>query len=270
MLGPVPGPTVVHDPSREEDELREYLGVGFSLASLQQSDARVDEEFAAAADEASFYRESEAYLYNLTAFAMTGTKLPYLEQLTAHVERGARILDYGCGIGSDGLLLLEQGYRVEFADFANPSTEYLRWRLARRGLEAPVHDLERHVPDGFDAAYSFDVIEHVPDPLAFLAELERRARLVAVNLLEPEPGDIDLHHDLPIAELRRHAARLGRLRGYRVYYGRSHLLLYEPSRGLTTGSAAQFANGLRIAGERLRRLGEGLRTSRRGDGSSRA
>ena len=74
----MPAPSIVNDPSREEHELREYLGDGFSLTSLQQSEARVDEEFAAAADEVSFYRESETYLYNLTSFAMTGTKLPYL------------------------------------------------------------------------------------------------------------------------------------------------------------------------------------------------
>jgi SAM-dependent methyltransferase len=266
----VPSPTVVHDPSREEDELREYLGEGFSLTSLQQSDARVDEEFAAATDEVSFYRESEAYLYNLTSFAMTGTKLPYLERLTAALEPGARILDYGCGIGSDGLLLLELGYAVEFADFANPSTEYLRWRLARRGLEAPVHDLERLVPAGFDAAYSFDVIEHVPDPLAFLGELERRARLVAVNLLEPEPGDIDLHHDLPIAELRDHAARAGRIRAYRIYYERSHLLVYEPGLDRRAGAAGRLRNRARIAAEGVRRRAGRLRTSRRRGGSSRA
>ena len=92
---------------------------------------------------------------------MTGTKLPYLRELARHVPPGSRLLDYGCGIGSDGLLLLEAGYRVEFADFDNPSTEFLRWRLERRGLDAPVHDLDKEVPDGFDAAYAFDVIEHV-------------------------------------------------------------------------------------------------------------
>src|ERR1044072_1186672 len=125
---------------------------------------------------------------------MTGTKLPYLRQLLRNLPTGARLLDYGCGIGSDGLLLLEAGYRVEFADFANPSVEYLRWRMRRRGLEAPTHDLATGVPEGFHAAYAFDVIEPVPDPFAFLQEMEQRARLVEVNFLEPEIGDQALHH----------------------------------------------------------------------------
>ena len=132
--------------AREQAELEEYLGAGFELRRLQDYEGELEREFAGFADERAFYRESESYLYNLTVFAMSRTKVPYLRELTRQVEPGARLLDYGCGIGSDGLALLEAGYRVEFADFDNPSIAYLRWRLARRGLEAPIWDLEREVP----------------------------------------------------------------------------------------------------------------------------
>lgn len=206
--------------------MRAYLGESFEVERLWHYQEQLDDEFGQAADEATFYRTSTGYLYNLTAFAMTGTKLPYLEALTRRVPQGARLLDYGCGIGSDGLALLEAGYRVEFADYKNPSLDYLRWRLARRGLEAPVHELDQGVPGGFYAAYAFDVIEHVPDAFAFLAEMEQRARLVEVNFLEPVAGDQDLHHDLPIRSLLEHAARHP-LVLYTVLYGRSHLVLYE-------------------------------------------
>jgi SAM-dependent methyltransferase len=237
------------DPSREEAELREYLGDDFELDRLWHYQEQLDAEFAQTGDEHTFYRTSTGYLYNLTAFAMTGTKLPYLAELVRRVPPGARLLDYGCGIGSDGLLLLEAGYRVEFADFENPSVEYLRWRLRRRGLDAPIHDLAVEVPGGFDAAYAFDVIEHVDDPFAFLAEMERRARLVEVNFLEPEPGDQELHHELPISGLIAHVAR-HRLRFYRVLHGRSHLVLYESARA---GTAARLLNRARLAWGRLAR-----------------
>jgi SAM-dependent methyltransferase len=240
-------PPLSFSAAREEQELREYLGESFEPERLRRYAEQLDDEFAACGDEAAFYRTSTGYLYNLAAFAMTATKLPYLRELTRRVPPGSRVLDYGCGIGSDGLLLLESGYRVEFADFDNPSTRYLRWRLKRRGLDAPVHDLTRHVPGGFDAAFAFDVIEHVPDPFALLSELDARARLVEVNFLEPVPDDTALHHDLPIAALLDHVSGR-RLRGYRLLYGRSHLVLYSPDRA---GPLLGVLNRGRVAGVRL-------------------
>jgi SAM-dependent methyltransferase len=237
------------DPEREQNELALYLGPQFELERLWRYQEQLDAELAGAENEASFYRTSEAYLYNLTAFAMTGTKLPYLRELIRVVAPGARVLDYGCGIGSDGLMLLERGFRVEFADYDNPSTAYLRWRLRRRGYEAPVHDLDAGVPSGFEAAFAFDVIEHVADPFALLEELERRAGLVVVNLLGPAPDDQPSHRRLPIHALLYHASTR-RLRSYRLLHGRSHLVIYE-SRPATP--AGRVANLSRLAAGRLRR-----------------
>lgn len=220
--------SIVLDPHRERAELQAYLGDSYDEHRLRTYAAQVDAERAAhPGDDASFYRVSTAYLYDLTAFAMTGTKLPYLAALTEAVGPGARLLDWGCGIGSDGLVLLAGGYDVAFADFANPSTAYLRWRLDRRGLEAPVYDLDRDViPGGFDAAYAFDVLEHVEDPLVTLAEMEARAPLVVVNVLEPDEEDTPLHRPLPVAALIARAESAGVV-CHRLLHGRSHLLAYR-------------------------------------------
>jgi SAM-dependent methyltransferase len=242
-------PRLRFDPGGEEEDLRTYLGESYDRARLENYQDILDEEVSAAGSEEELYRTSEAYLYNLTAFAMSGTKLPYLEILMQQVPPGSRILDYGCGIGSDGLMLLEAGYRVEFADFDNPSTEYLRWRLARRSLNAPVHDLDKTVPGGFDAAYSFDVIEHVPDPYAFLMTLERRAALVEVNLLEFDPNEQELHHELPIAQLLHRAAGR-RLELYRILHGTSHLVVYRPE---PVGRLARLGNVTRVRATQLRK-----------------
>ena len=240
------------DPDRELAELKEYLGDDYDHARLQRYEEAVDEELAQVGDEPTLYRTSQMYLYNLTAFAMSRTKEPYLADLTDVVPPGSRVLDYGCGIGSDGLLLLEAGYDVGFADFANPSTEYLRWRLEKRGFDAPIYDLDSAAPDpGWDAAYSFDVIEHVEDPFAFLEDLERLSNLVVVNFLEPLPDEPDVHHDLPIRALLNHAAA-HRLRRYRLYYGRSHLVLYEVRHG------HRIVNRARIAVTRVRGTKPGL------------
>lgn len=218
-------PKIEIDPTRERRELEDYLGDGFELDRLHQWQRTLDLEAAEIGDDQRLYRTSRAYLYNLTAFAMTQTKLPYLQRLARFLPPGSRLLDYGCGVGSDGLAMAEAGYRVSFADFDNPSVAYLRWRLERRGIEAPIYDIEREVPGGFDGAYSLDVIEHVDDPFGFLEELESRAAIVMVNLLEADAEE--LHHDLPIGVIIRRAADR-RLYSYGIHHGRSHLLIYGP------------------------------------------
>lgn len=211
---------------RNLDELRAYLGESFDWQLLFRHTSAVDEEHDRMTDDAAFFRTSTMYLYDLTVFGLSRTKTPYVDELRRLVAPGATVLDYGCGTGNDGLQLLEQGYRVAFADFDNPSTRFLRWRLEQRGLPAAVHDIDREVPGGFDLAYAFDVIEHVDDPFAFLAELEARAQIVLVNLLEPDPGDTHLHRVLPIPDLLAHAKSRGLLH-HRMHHGRSHLVAYR-------------------------------------------
>jgi 2-polyprenyl-3-methyl-5-hydroxy-6-metoxy-1,4-benzoquinol methylase len=213
--------------SQDLEDLRSYLGDRYDESLLHGHEAAVDAEEHQSLDEATFYRTSEMYLYDLTAFALAGTKTPYLRDLKQLVAPGSRLLDWGCGTGTDGLRLLDAGYQVAFADFDNPSTRYLRWRLEQRRIDSPVFDIDSdEIPGGFDLAYSFDVIEHVEDPFAFLAELEQRAAVVMVNFLEPAPNDTHLHRPLPIGDLLDHATARGLLR-YRLYHGRSHLVAYR-------------------------------------------
>jgi GT2 family glycosyltransferase/SAM-dependent methyltransferase len=238
-------------------ELQAYLADDFDLALLTGHEHQVDAERERTVDEETFYRTSRMYLYDLTAFAMTGTKAPYLADLLAEVRPGASLLDYGCGIGADGLRLAAAGYQVSYADFANPSTEYLRWRLARRGMNADVFDLDANdIPSGFNAAYSFDVIEHVEDPFAFLAELEQRADVVAINFLEEDPHDTGLHRPLPIPALLDHAEASGLLR-YRKYHDRSHFVIYRSPRAARPTGWGQVGSRARSLAQR--HLGARLR-----------
>lgn len=213
-------------PERELEELQRYLGDDFDHERLTHHVLEVEREEAAAPDAAHFYRTSTAYLYDLTVFAMGPTKAPYHALVRRLFPPGSHLLDYGCGIGSDGLRLLEAGYRITFADYANPSTEYLRWRLGQRGLAAEVLDVEADVGSGYDGVYCFDVIEHVEDPVAFLGGLEATARTVVVNLLEPAPDDPHVHRPLDVGGLLGCIAR-HRVRHHAVHHGRSHLVAYD-------------------------------------------
>jgi hypothetical protein len=78
---------------------------------------------------------------------------------------------------------------------------------------------------------------------------------VAVNLLEPDPTDVELHRPLPIAALLDHAHRRGLLR-YRRYHGRAHLVVYRPetARAARVRSAWERGLGGRIPGSLGRRI----------------
>jgi 2-polyprenyl-3-methyl-5-hydroxy-6-metoxy-1,4-benzoquinol methylase len=244
------------DGEEDRDELRRYLGADYDETRLQRHVAGLEEEEAAAPDERTFYRTSRAYLYDLTVFSMSGTKAPYRRLVREVAVPGARLLDYGCGIGADGLRLIEQGYRVEFADYDNPSVEFLQWRLQQRGLDAHIHDVEGDIPGGFDVAYCFDVLEHVDDPVEFLERLESLAEIVVVNFLEPAEDDPHIHRPLPISELLDRSTDHGLLH-YSVHHGRSHLVAYRSQRATsairrsrsrawrTGGAHPRAANALR-------------------------
>jgi GT2 family glycosyltransferase len=215
---------------REHAELRAYLGSEYDHQRLVHHRETVERQLTEIGDEPAFYRRGDAYLYDLTAFAMSGVKEPYRALIEGLVPAGSRLLDYGCGIGSDGLRLLEAGFTVEFADFDSPSTQYLRWRLEQRGVAAPIYDLDADIPGGFALAYAFDVLEHVDDPFALLAELEERAEIVVVNLLEDAASGSALHRDVPVRRILAHARRQG-LVHHRRHAGSSHLVAYRSAGG---------------------------------------
>lgn len=227
------------------DDLKAYLADHFDPRALLDHRARVEAEEHSAPDHGTLYRTSEAYLYDLTMFSVWGTKEPYLATIRRLVPAPARVLDYGCGIGSDGLRLMDGGYDVAFADYDNPSTRFLRWRLSQRGAVADVFDIDQRVPGGFDLVYSFDVIEHVDDPFGFLGILESKGALVMVNFLEPDPSEAHVHYKLPIARLIAHAVRCG-LVHYRRHEQRSHLVVYHSpaAGGRITRSIAPLVSGL--------------------------
>jgi hypothetical protein len=94
------------------------------------------------------------------------------------------------------------------------------------------------------------VLEHVDDPFALLASMERSAALVCVNALETSPEETELHRPLDVRAVVAHAARR-RLRVYRrLHDARSHLLLWDVRRA--TGPARLVSRWRAARGARPR------------------
>ncbi|MDS4042095.1 MAG: class I SAM-dependent methyltransferase, partial [Candidatus Competibacter sp.] len=150
-------------------------GAAASLARAWETAAPTTSE-----EIAAFYRTADAYLYDLTwwhALQEDDSALVQWRALeTALAHRGRDALDFGGGIGSLGLLLAQQGLAVTLAEINPALRDYARWRFARRGLKARFLD-PGAIPVGkFDFVSAVDVIEHLPEPRAVLAQLAAALR----------------------------------------------------------------------------------------------
>jgi len=82
------------------------------------------------------------------------------------------ILDVGCGPGFDAVFFMKSGFSVRACDISksainyarkkNPGPEYFVWNAEKRPVEMK-----------FDGIYAFEIIEHVFDHDAFLANLNK-------------------------------------------------------------------------------------------------
>lgn len=108
------------------------------------------------------------------------------EWLARHVKAG-RILDVGCATGG---FLGEAAARGFQAEGVEPSADAAATARTRGGFTVHVGDLAsaRFADGRFDAVTLWDVIEHVPDPVAVLTEVRRILRPGGILLLST--GDI--------------------------------------------------------------------------------
>lgn len=108
-------------------------------------------------------------------------------EFAPRVPVGGRILDVGCGNGEFMAAAAQAGYRVTGTDISVPAVELCR----SRGLDAVAGDFLTLPFDGeFDAVTMWDVIEHLPDPAAFVARARSLLR-PGGSLVVKTPGVTD-------------------------------------------------------------------------------
>jgi 2-polyprenyl-3-methyl-5-hydroxy-6-metoxy-1,4-benzoquinol methylase len=98
--------------------------------------------------------------------------------------RGKRVLEIGCGLGTDTINFARHGARVTAVDLSDKSLELARARATVFGLQdqiqfyaANAEELSKTVPvEAYDLIYSFGVIHHTPHPDAVLEEVRKYER----------------------------------------------------------------------------------------------
>ncbi len=95
--------------------------------------------------------------------------------------RGKKVLEVGCGIGTDTINFARHGAEVTAVDLTAKSLDVARQRAKVFGLEdrirfvqANAEELSRYVtPERYDLIYSFGVIHHTPHPERVIEELRK-------------------------------------------------------------------------------------------------
>jgi SAM-dependent methyltransferase len=122
--------------------------------------------------------------------------LPALDGVVEQLERGARVLDVGCGIGPAVFALADAYPRTSIrgVDVDPESLAIAGATAERRGLGDRVEfdwaDAESDLGEGYDLVTFFDSFHHVADPVAVARQARAALRPGGTLLLvEPAAGD---------------------------------------------------------------------------------
>jgi Methyltransferase small domain len=163
--------------TRDLNELRGFLGN--RMLEGVDSSWRLAEEWkqvdrTSPSEIEKFYATTPWYVFNSTIWAASGQRPKYVERASNIIASVApnRIVDFGCGVGTDGLVFSQEGREVIFVDINESALDFVRWRLKVRNLPGTVctpNAAKRWLPA--DLLWAMDVVEHLVDPIATLAPL---------------------------------------------------------------------------------------------------
>ena len=96
---------------------------------------------------------------------------PHIEKFADFKSyRGKKVLEIGCGIGTDSINFVRNGAELTIIEFSDKSLDICKKRFEVFGLKATFinGDVEKLdevlAPNKFDLIYSFGVIHHTPNP----------------------------------------------------------------------------------------------------------
>ena len=123
-----------------------------------------------------------------------------------------KVLEVGCGIGTDTINFARAGAKVTAIDYSEKSLDIARRRAEVYGLDidfykANAEDISRLVPvEDYDLVYSFGVIHHTPRPRRVVSEIRKWAELLldkAATTTEKKAQEILPEIAAAITEMKR-------------------------------------------------------------------
>ncbi len=156
------GSDTAQPPGSEKDAVREY----WDAQPCGTRGTRTE------VGSAAFFDEVERVRYRLESFILRLVEFPRWQ--------GKKVLEVGCGLGTDTLQFLRAGAQVTALDLSARSVALAAARARQVGQTALFlnADAER-LPFGndvFDLVYSWGVLHHTPDTLGAIEEVRRVLR----------------------------------------------------------------------------------------------
>jgi len=92
---------------------------------------------------------------------------------------GKNYLDYGCGVGSNGILFSKYGFEITLADISSVMLNFAEYRFKKRGLKANFIDLKTSdLPrTHFDFITIIHTLEHVSNPINLFEKVVKSAKI---------------------------------------------------------------------------------------------
>jgi ubiquinone/menaquinone biosynthesis C-methylase UbiE len=105
---------------------------------------------------------------------------PHIPKFASFADwKSKKVLEIGCGIGTDTVNFVKNGAKLTSVDISNNSLELTKQRMQVYGLEANLlwanaEELSSYVPvEVYDLVYSFGVLHHTPNPSAAFLECKK-------------------------------------------------------------------------------------------------
>jgi 2-polyprenyl-3-methyl-5-hydroxy-6-metoxy-1,4-benzoquinol methylase len=154
---------------------------------------------------ARLYVEGDGFIFESLVFWSKPSRRLWIQHAQERIQCYAKelgipisdlkILIHGDGPGNDSLFLASCGFNVDYYEVPGSKTfDFAVKRFRHYGLWEqrirPVHDYQSCLRGQYDVVLSFEVLEHLPEPLVTIQEIYAALKMGGIALITEDFGDL--------------------------------------------------------------------------------
>jgi SAM-dependent methyltransferase len=154
------------------------------------------------------YTEGDGFIFDSLVYWTRPARRLWIEHALERIKQYAaqtktplaelKILMFGDGPGNDSIFLASHGLTVDYYELPGSQTfafavkrfrHYGFWERAIR----PIYDHQACLRSEYDVVLSFEVLEHLPDPLTAIREMGDALKVGGIAIVTEDFGDLAAH-----------------------------------------------------------------------------